>query len=114
MDKITQTNTTRILKFLQSFKLDFSNYSVWNYSRKKFRDDACSWPLITEALTVLENKGYIEPVRQAGYYKLTNKGKNFQSWELEELVETKIEVAEKNQKNWMSWLIGSKPASSVS
>lgn len=103
MDEITRTNTTRILKFLQPFKLDFNEYSVWNYSRKKFHDKACTRPLLNDAIDFLAEKGYIERVRRPGYYKLSEKGKYFMSWDLENIVETPVEEPEKVQSNWKKW-----------
>ena len=103
MDEITRTNTTRILKFLQPFQLDFNEYSVWNYSRKKFRDNACTRPLLNDAIDFLADKGYIERVRRPGYYKLTEKGKYFMSWDLENIEETPVEQPEKVQSSWKTW-----------
>jgi hypothetical protein len=108
MDEITKTNTTRILKFLQQFKLDFSNYSVWNYSRKKWHDDANTQPLIDNAIEFLEENGYVEKVRRPGYYRLTVRGENFESWETENIEEALSEEALPNLSKWRQMLLFNK------
>ena len=111
MNEITLRNSTRILKFTQLLKLDFNEYSIWNYSRKKFHFKESDRPSITEALNFLLSQECIQRVRRSGYFKLTDKGANFISWDLEQFIETDIEVAEPAQKGWMSWLM---PSSKVS
>ena len=108
MDEITKTNTTRILKFLQPYKLDFNEYSIWNYSRKKFKDEANTRPLLNEAIEFLAEKGYVESVRREGYYRLTAKGKYFENWEIEKIDEIHSEIPKKVQKSWMNWLMPNK------
>ena len=108
MDEITQTNTTRILKFLQAFKMDFNNYSIWNYSRKKFHLSESTRPLIDDSVDYLETNGYIEKVRRPGYYRLTVNGENFESWELEDIKAAQAIGSEKVQNSWKNWLMPSK------
>jgi hypothetical protein len=108
MDKITQTNTARILKFLQAFKMDFNNYSIWNYSRKKFHFNETTRPLIDEAIEAMEASGLIEKVRRPGYYRLSVKGENFESWELEDVKDAQVAGSEKVQNSWKKWLMPSK------
>lgn len=108
MDEITKTNTTRILKFLQAFKLDFNNYSVWNYSRKKFRDEASTQPQIENAIEFLEENGLIEKVRRPGYYRLTVRGENFESWDMENIEETLSEAAMPKLNKWRQFLLFNK------
>jgi len=104
MDEITLTNSTRILKFLQQLKLDFNEYSIWNYSRKKFhfRDD--DRYLIHDSLELLRDEECIVKVRRPGYYKLTEKGENFISWDLEKTNQANLAVPKTAQKSWKSWL----------
>ena len=108
MDEITLTNTTRILKFLQAFKMDFNNYSIWNYSRKKFHLSESDRPLIDESLEYLETNGFVEKVRRPGYYRLTVNGENFKSWELENLRDAQTVGTEKVQSSWKKWLMPNK------
>lgn len=108
MDKITKTNTARILKFLQAFKMDFNNYSIWNYSRKKFHFNETTRPLIDEAIEALEASGLIEKVRRSGYYRLSVKGENFESWELEDVKDAQVVGSEKVQNSWRKWLMPNK------
>jgi len=108
MDKITQTNTARILIFLQAFKMDFNNYSIWNYSRKKFHFNETARPLIDDAIESLEASGFIEKVRRSGYYRLSVKGENFESWELEDVNDAQVVGSEKVQKSWKKWLMPGK------
>jgi len=108
MDKITKTNTARILKFLQAFKMDFNNYSIWNYSRKKFHFNESTRPLIDEAIETLEASEMIEKVRRPGYFRLTVKGENFVSWELEDVKDAQLVGSEKVQNSWKKWLMPSK------
>lgn len=104
MDEITLKNSSRILKFLQQLKLDFNENSIWNYARKKFhfRDD--DRYLIHQSLEFLRDNEYILKVRRPGYYKLSEKGESFISWDLENLQKATPEVAKPAQKSWMSWL----------
>lgn len=111
MTEITLSNSTRILKFTQLLKMDFNEYSIWNYSRKKFKFKESDRPSIKEALDFLLTQDCIEKVRRSGYFKLTEKGSNFISWDLEKVVDTEIKEAKPVQKNWMSWLM---PAPKVS
>jgi len=113
MNNVTLTNSTRILKFLQSFKLDFNEHSVWSYSRKKYHDSASTKPLIAEAFAFLETTGYIEKLLQPGYYRLTEKGNNFTGWENEPLEERLVATAEPVQKGWINWLLPKKIKDSV-
>ena len=108
MDEITKTNTSRILKFLQAFHLDFNDYSVWSYVRRKFRDAATTKPLIDESINYLEKNGWIERSRRPGYYRLTAKGKTFTSWEVELLKSNEEPESESVQKGWRSWFSFSK------
>jgi DNA-binding PadR family transcriptional regulator len=108
MEEITKTNTTRILKFLQAFKLDFSNYSVWNYSRKKFHDEANTQSQVDNAIEFLEENGFIEKVRRPGYYRLTVRGENFESWDMENIQETLSEEALPNLNKWRQMLLFNK------
>ena len=102
MDEITLSNSTRILRFLQQFRMDFNEYSIWNYSRKKFHFNESNRPLITESMDFLQEQGCIERVRRPGYYKLTDKGKNFISWDLEKIQVTKQEETPE-PKSWRQW-----------
>jgi len=104
MDEITLSNSTRILKFVQLLKLDFNEYSIWNYSRKKFHFSENDRPLIAESLEFLQAQGFIERVRRAGYYRLTVKGENFISWDLEKIQDPFMEAPVPEQKSWKSWL----------
>ena len=108
MDEITKTNTTRILKFLQPYKLDFNEYSIWNYSRKKFKDEVTTRPLLNKAIDYLALNGYVESVRREGYYRLTAKGEYFENWEIEKIDEIHAELPKKVQNNWMKWLMPNK------
>jgi len=108
MDEITKTNTTRILKFLQPYKLDFNEYSIWNYSKKKFKDEANKKHLLNEAIAFLAEKGYVESVRREGYFRLTAKGKYFENWEIEKIDEYHADIPKKVQKSWMNWLMPNK------
>mgnify|MGYP000207817715 CR=1 FL=1 len=108
MNEITLRNSTRILKFTQLLKLDFNEYSIWNYSRKKFHLTESERPLIAEALEFLLAQGCIERVRRSGYYRLTSKGENFISWDLEKVEESPVEMAEGMEKGWLNWLIPTK------
>ncbi len=104
MDEITLSNSTRILKFVQLLKLDFNEYSIWNYSRKKFHLTESERPLIAESLEFLQNQGFIERVRRAGYYRLSVKGENFISWDLEKIEDPFVEAPKREQKSWRSWM----------
>lgn len=104
MDEITLNNSTRILKFLQQLKLDFNEYSIWNYSRKKFHFREDDRYLIHESMEFLRNHEYIVKVRRPGYYKLTEKGENFISWDLENIREINIQEPAVVQKSWKNWL----------
>lgn len=104
MDEITLTNSTRILKFLQQLKLDFNEYSIWNYSRKKFHFREDDRYLIHDSLELLRNEECIERVRRPGYYKLTEKGKNFISWDLEKSKQAIVASQKPVTKGWKSWL----------
>ena len=104
MDEITLSNSTRILKFLQQLKLDFNEYSIWNYARKKFHFSENDRPSITESLTFLQTQGFIERVRRQGYYRLSAKGENFISWDLEKIQDPFVEAPKPVQKSWRSWL----------
>ncbi len=108
MKEITLRNSTRILKFTQLLKLDFNEYSIWNYSRKKFHFQENDRPLIAETLEFLSAQGCIERVRRSGYYRLTSKGENFISWDLEKVEESPVETSEPVQKGWINWLIPTK------
>ena len=105
MDEITKTNTSRILTFLQHFELDFNDYTLWNYSRKKFHERTSKKSEFAETLVFFEDQGWVEKVRRPGYYHLTEKGKNFEEWNLDEIHE---EVAEPAQNSWSDWLFSSK------
>lgn len=104
MDEITLSNSTRILKFLQQLKLDFNEYSIWNYSRKKFHFREDDRYLIHESMEFLRNHEYIVKVRRPGYYKLTEKGQNFISWDLENIREVNSQEPAVVQKGWRNWL----------
>lgn len=104
MDEITLSNSTRILKFVQLLKLDFNEYSIWNYARKKFHFKESDRPLITQSLEFLQTQGYIERVRRSGYYRLSAKGENFISWDLEKIEDPFVEASKPEQKSWKSWL----------
>ncbi|MEL4456377.1 hypothetical protein [Lutimonas vermicola] len=108
MNEITLRNSTRILKFTQLLKLDFNEYSIWNYSRKKFHLSENDRPSIEEALEFLLAQGCIERVRRSGYYRLTSKGENFISWDLEKVEESTVDTAEGMEKGWLNWLIPTK------
>ena len=108
MDEITLTNATRILKFLQAFKMDFNNYSIWNYSRKKFHLSESNRSLIDDTIEFLETKGYIEKVRRPGYYRLTVTGENFESWEMENMQESISKEAMPKLNKWRQWLLSGK------
>lgn len=107
MNEITLRNSTRILKFTQLLKMDFNEYSIWNYSRKKFKFKERDRPLINEALDFLLAQDCIQKVRRSGYFKLTEKGSNFISWDLEKIEETEVKETKPAQKGWMSWLMPS-------
>ena len=101
MDEITLSTSTKLLRFLQQFKMDFNEYSLWNYSRKKFHLSEANRPLIAQTMNFLQDQACIERVRRAGYFKLTEKGKNFISWDLENIVvEQKETPAPKSWKQW--------------
>ena len=104
MDEITLSNSTRILKFLQLLKLDFNEYSIWNYSRKKFHFREEDRYLIHQSLEFLRDHEYIVKVRRPGYYKLTEKGENFINWDLEKIEETQAKASMPIQKSWRNWL----------
>ena len=104
MDEITLSTSTRILQFLQPLKLDFNEYSIWNYSRKKFHFREENRYLIHESLVFLRNHEYIVKVRRPGYYKLTEKGENFISWDLEKIEKNQAEAPNVAQKSWRNWL----------
>jgi hypothetical protein len=109
MDNNTLINTTRILQFLQRFKLDFNEHTVWSYSRKKFHDSACTKVNISEALKFLELNGYIEKLIQPGYYRLSEKGNKFTTWDKEKTASELI-AAKPIQKGWINWLLPRKKA----
>jgi len=102
MDNFTKTNTTRILKFLQPFRLDFNDYSIWNYLKKKYKDEANTKPHMYEAIEFLNDMGYIEKVRRPGYFRLTEKGKYFISWDLENIEEVPVEEVKTEHKSWIN------------
>jgi len=104
MNEITLSNSTRILKFLQQLKLDFNEYSIWNYSRKKFHFSENDRPLITESLEFLQAQGFIERVRRQGYFRLSTKGENFMSWDLEKIQDPFVEAPKPVEKSWRNWL----------
>lgn len=104
MDEITLNNSTRILKFLQQLKLDFNEYSIWNYARKKFRFREEDRYLIHDSMELLRNEEFIEKVRRPGYYKLTEKGQNFISWDLEKSKQAIVASQKTVSKGWKSWL----------
>lgn len=104
MNEITLSNSTRILKFTQLLKMDFNEYSIWNYSRKKFKFKESDRPMIKEALDFLLAQDCIQKVRRSGYFKLTDKGSNFISWDLEKIVDTETKTEKPVQKGWLSWL----------
>ena len=104
MDEITLSNSTRILKFVQLLKLDFNEYSIWNYARKKFHFKENERPLISESLEFLQTQGYIERVRRSGYYRLSSKGEDFISWDLEKIEDPFVEASKPEQKSWKNWL----------
>ncbi len=108
MDEITKTNTSRILKFLQPFKLNFNNYTVWTYTRKKFHYSPSNHPQILDAIAYLEADGYFEKLKKPGYYRLTEKGRNFDSWETEEMEKSLVEYPKQVQNSWRSWLTPTK------
>lgn len=107
MDDFTKSSTSRILLFVQQLMMDFNDYSIWNYSRKKYHDKASTRPMIVKSLSFLESKGYIQKVRREGYFRLTDKGQNFKSWDSENIPETQKEEARPAQKSWKRWLMPS-------
>lgn len=104
MNKITLINSTRILQFLQRFKLDFNEHSVWSYSRKKFHDSNCTKSLISEAFNYLITSGHIERTLQPGYFRLTKKGQHFKGWDNEHSEDHSI-VDKPIEKGWINWLL---------
>ena len=104
MEEITLTNSSRILKFLQQLKLDFNENSIWNYSRKKFHFREDDRYLVHNSLEFLRDHEYIVKVRRPGYYKLTEKGENFISWDLEKIEDPLAETAKPEPKSWKNWL----------
>ena len=107
MDEFTKSSTSRILLFVQQFMMDFNDYSIWNYSRKKYNDKASTRNMIGLSLSKLESLGYIQKVRRPGYFKLTEKGQSFKSWDSENIPPTYQEAVKTEKKSWKSWLIPS-------
>jgi len=56
----------------------------------------------------LEGLAFIEKVRRPGYYRLTVKGENFESWELEDVQDAQVVGSEKVQSSWKRWLMPNK------
>ena len=107
MIEITRTNTSRILTFLQSFRLDFNDRTLWNYLRIKFHDSDLTRIEVDDTLDYLEENGYIEKVRREGYYKLTEKGQNFESWEAEDAKKAAESKKKSANDSWWSSLFSS-------
>ena len=107
MVEITRTNTSRILTFLQSFRLDFNDRTLWNYLRIKFHEIYLTRIEVDDTIDYLEETGYIEKARREGYYKLTEKGQNFESWEIEDAKKATETKKKAVKESWWSSLFSS-------